>query len=92
MDLARRDRVKPGRRLVEEQHRRIVEQRSGERDPLAQALRQRPARIARAVEEVDRPQRTLDPPANVVELVEPGEALAGSPSPSDADTGPGTPA
>jgi hypothetical protein len=33
------------------------------------------ARIARAVEKVDRLQRTLDPPANIVQLVEPGEAL-----------------
>jgi hypothetical protein len=46
VDLARRDRIQPGRGLVEEQHRRIVEQRAGERDALAQALRQRPARIS----------------------------------------------
>ena len=75
MDLARRDRVQPRRGLVQEQHRRIIEQRSGERDPLAQALRQRPARIAHAVEKVDRPQHTLDPPTDIVELVKPGEAL-----------------
>jgi hypothetical protein len=75
VDLARRDRVQPRRGLVQEQHRRIIEQRSGERDPLAQALRQRPARIAHAVEKVDRPQRTLDPPTDIVELVKPGEAL-----------------
>jgi hypothetical protein len=38
VNVMRRDRVEPGGRLVEEQHRGIVEQRPGERDALAQAL------------------------------------------------------
>jgi len=75
VDLARRDRVQPRRRLVQEQHRRIVEERSRERDPLAQPLRQRAALIAGAVGEVDRPQRPVDAAAHVFEFVEPGETL-----------------
>ena len=44
-------------------------QPSGETAPLTQGLRLRPARIVRAVENVDRPQDTLDAPANVVQFV-----------------------
>ncbi len=40
MHLTRGDRVEPGGGLVEEQHRRVVQERAGERDPLAQALGQ----------------------------------------------------
>ena len=75
VDLARRHGVKAGGRLVEEQHRRVVEQRPGQRDPLTQPLGQRPAQITGAVVEIDRPQRPADAPANVVQFVEPGEAL-----------------
>ena len=75
VDLARRHGIKARGRLVEKQHRRVVEQRPGQRDPLTQPLGQRPAQVTGTVFEVDRPQRPADAPANVVELVEPGEAL-----------------
>ena len=66
VDLVTRNRIQARRRLIEEQHRRVVEQRPRERDPLTQALRQRPARIVRAVGEVDRPQCSVDAPADIV--------------------------
>ena len=75
VDLARGHGIKARRRLVKEQHGRVVEQRPRERDPLTQSLRQRTTLIGCTVGEVDRPQRPVDAPANVVQLVEPGEAL-----------------
>ena len=73
--LARGDRVEAGRRLVEEQHLRVAEQRPGERDPLAQPLGERAAGIAGPLSEVDRAQGELDALARVGQLVEAGEAL-----------------
>jgi hypothetical protein len=66
VNLTRRHGIKARRRLVKEQHGRVVEQRPRERDALTQPLRQCPALIACTVGEVDRPQRPLDAPANII--------------------------
>ena len=50
------DRIEPRRRLVEEQHLRVAEQRPRQRDPLAQALRQRAAGVVGPVGQLDRAQ------------------------------------
>ena len=55
--LVRRHRVKARGRLVEEHHRRVVEQRPGQRRPLPQPLGQAPGQVMRAVGEADRRQR-----------------------------------
>ncbi len=75
VDVAGGDRIQAGGRLVEEQHLRVAEQRPRQRDPLAQALGQRAARIAGPVGQVDGPQGAVDALARVGDLVEVGEAL-----------------
>ena len=74
MDVPGCDRVEAGGRLVEEQHLRVAEQRSGQGDPLAQALGQRAAGIAGPIGQVDGAQSALDAIAGVGHLVEVGEA------------------
>jgi hypothetical protein len=59
MDLARRHRVEPGGGLVEEEDRRVGQQRPGERHPLAQTLGQRTAQVICAVGQLDRPRRPM---------------------------------
>ena len=73
--LARCDRIEPGGRLVEEDDRRIVEQRARERDALAEALREAAAGIVGPAGEVDRRQRLPDPRLRLCELVQSGEEL-----------------
>ena len=60
VDLAGGDRVQAGRRLVQEQHLRVAEQRPGQGDPLAQPFGQGAAGVAGPVGQVDRPQRAVD--------------------------------
>ena len=62
VDLACRHRVEAGGGLVEEQDRRVVEQRPGQRHPLAEALGERTARIVGPIGQVDRLER---PPIRV---------------------------
>jgi hypothetical protein len=50
------DRIQPGGRLVEEQRRRVAEQRPGQRDPLPKALGQRATGIGCPVGQMDRAQ------------------------------------
>ena len=73
--LAGCDRIETGGRLVEEDDRRIAEQRACERDALAEPLREAAAGIVRAAGEVDRRQRLPDPRLRLCELVQPGEEL-----------------
>ncbi len=75
VDLAGGDGVEAGRRLVEEQHLRVAEERSRQGDPLAEALGQRAATVRRPVREVHRGEGPRDPLHRVVHLVEIGEAL-----------------
>ena len=92
VDLARRDRVEPRGRLVEEQDLRIAEQRPGQRDPLAKSLGQGAAGIVGPVDQVDRMQRAVDARARVGHLVQVGEALEVLERRSGGGTGPATPA
>ncbi len=62
VDVSGGDRVEPGGGLVQEQHRRVVEQRSGQRHPLAKALGERAAEIVGPIGQVDRLQGALDAP------------------------------
>jgi hypothetical protein len=73
VDLSGGDWVEPGGGLVEEQHRRIVEQRSGQRRPLSEALGERAAQIVGPVGQVDRPEGALDALLRVGQPVETGE-------------------
>ena len=61
VDATGGDRIQPGRRLVEEQHLGIAEQRPRQRDPLAQPFGQRAARVFGSVSEIDGSQRAVDP-------------------------------
>lgn len=65
VNLAGSHGIKARRRLVQEQHGRVVEQRPRERDPLTQTLRQRTTLIGCPVGQVDRPQSPADAPANI---------------------------
>ena len=67
--------IETGGRLVEEDDRRIAEQRACERDALAEPLREAAAEIVRPAGEVDRRQRLPDPGLRLRELVQPGEEL-----------------
>ena len=73
--LARGDRVEAGRRLVEEEHLGIAEQRPRQGHPLPQALRERAARIPRPVAQVDRRESAVDAIARSCDLIQLGEAL-----------------
>ena len=53
-------RVEPGGGLVEEQHRRVVEQGPGQRHSLAETLGERAAEIVGPVGQVDRLEGPLD--------------------------------
>ncbi|HEY8867760.1 MAG TPA: hypothetical protein VIM30_00050 [Candidatus Limnocylindrales bacterium] len=75
VDIARGDRVKPGCRLVEEQHLRVAEQRPRQRDALAETLGQGAAGIAGPVGQVDGTQGKLDATARVGDFVQVGETL-----------------
>jgi hypothetical protein len=72
VDIARRDRVEPRRRLVEEQHLRVAQQGPRQGDSLTQPLRQRAAGVAGAVGELDGRQRAIDPGARFGHLLQVG--------------------
>ena len=74
VDLARRDRVEAGGRLVEEEHLRVAEQCSREGGSLSEPLRQAAARVVCSVGQVHREQDAVDTVARVGHLVEVGEA------------------
>jgi len=75
IDLSRGHRVQPGGGLVQKQHRRIVQQRPGQRDALPQTLGQRPAQVAGPRRQVHRRQRLADLLARVAQLVQARKAL-----------------
>ena len=75
MDLARRDGVETGRRLVEEQHLGIAQQRSRQRRPLPQSLGQGAARVGGSGGQVHRGQGSVDACARPGHLVQVSEAL-----------------
>ena len=76
VDVPSGDRVETGGRLVEEEQLRGAEERAGQGDPLAEALRQRPARVVGPIGQVDGGERLRrSRVARDVRLVQVGEAL-----------------
>ena len=72
--VAHARRVEAGRRLVEHEQARRAQQRRGDPEPLAHAVRVAARLVARAAGEVDRVERGVDPAARVA-AVERGHHL-----------------
>jgi hypothetical protein len=75
VDVASRDRIQAGGRLVQEQHLRVAEQRPGQGDPLAEPFGQGAAGIVGPVGQVDGPQGAANAIGRVGHLVEVGETF-----------------
>src|SRR5207247_1469819 len=67
-------RVEPCRGLVEQEQARPAQQRSGDAEPLAHAVRVAPDAVARAIAQVDDLEHLVDPPGGAV-AVERGQEL-----------------
>ena len=76
-DDERRLRVERRGRLVEEDDRRLVEQRAGDRELLLHALAERAGRVVAPLPEREQPQVALDPlgPRRRVQAVQPAEEV-----------------
>ena len=72
-------RVQAGRRLVEQQQLRVAQQRAGDPQPLAHAVRVAADLVARPVGEVDGVQRSIDPAGGTI-AVERGDELEIAPA------------
>jgi hypothetical protein len=75
VDVAGSDWIEAGRRLVEEQHLRVTEQRPRQGDPLAETLRQGAACVVGPVGQIDRLQGVSNAIARVGHLVQVGETF-----------------
>ena len=62
-DVARARRVEPGRRFVEQQHRRFVKQGAGKGHTLLETLRECAGTLSRTIEQVETPQYGVNPRA-----------------------------
>ena len=62
--------IEPGCRLVEQQHRRIVQERARERDLLTGALRKLRRRRRRAIGQTEEHERGVDRALGIADLVE----------------------